>query len=138
MTSRLFGGFGGSAVGRTPCGGSLNDIPPSYDESLPLDNAKNVARNQYVIFETYFYSSTPDFPDGFLIELSEDGGVNFHPVVPPEYEITLQLKDSQQVWCKIRKTSTLWPERTKIVVRCTTADEYGNVVVKNQALRWPG
>ncbi len=136
MSTNLFGGYGQAAHGRHQLGAASSEICPFYNESVPVDHETGVSLDQWITFTTYYYSSMCEFPTGVYVEISEDEGTTFEPAVAPAYELTLSVKDGQQIWIKVRKRIGEWPIWTKIVVRYTGPDEHGNVAVKTAKVRW--
>ena len=141
-------GLGIDSCGRFECGGAKSDIEPRFFYSHPLDKSKNNAVDIYLKFDTYCFSSFIAL-DVLGVEISEDAGLTFNPAyvaavpgVPAAFVAPYNGTNS-----KVRHSSpqTLsfwvqkavdWPVRSRVVIRVTGVDDYGNAVSKVTPVTW--
>jgi hypothetical protein len=137
-----FGGCGIDSCGRSECGNAKSDIEPRFSFSRPPDLSRNNPVDTILKFETYCFSSYLD-ERTLTVEISEDGGVNFSGAYAASAFVApydgpgskVRHPDGQTIAFWIQKT-LLWPIRTRIVIRLTGEDEYGNPVSKTFPLKW--
>ena len=134
-----YGGFGQAAYGRCQLGTPSSDIGPRFYTSKPSDGTSNVARDVWLEFYTYYYSSVPAFYGPaeveIAVEISEDGGDNYNDASIAPYALTIKPFDGQRYWTKIVKTG-LWADNEEIVIRYTGIDEHGNPSTKEVPVIW--
>lgn len=136
------GGCGIDSCGRSECGNAKSDIEPRFSFSRPTDKSRNNPVESQLKFDTYCFSSYLE-DQNLVVEISEDGGGIFnlafdHGVFVAPYDgVNSKVRhfDSQTLTFWVHKTA-LWPIRTKIVIRLTGEDEYGNPVSKTVPLKW--
>lgn len=124
----LWGGFGIAAFGRSEYGNSKSDVEPRYSASMPYDGERNVPLETPIKFEVYGFSSVVDIQN-IRLEISEDSGITYNPafdgtVFQAPYTGKFRRPEGQRLWIYIVKTG-LWPIRSRIWVRFTGPDEYG-------------
>jgi hypothetical protein len=139
-----FGGCGIDSCGRSECGNAKSDIEPRFSFSRPSDLSRNNPVDVQLKFDTYCFSSYLDEGDpNFMIEVSEDAGVTFNVAyasgafVAPYDGVNSKLRhpDGQTLSVWIHKPN-VWPIRTKVIIRLTGEDEYGNPVSKTFPVKW--
>jgi hypothetical protein len=133
-----YGGFGRAAHGRHRFGASSTEVEPRFNYiSKPVNGSYNVPRDQWVEYETYFFSSSmpENVSEGLGIRISEDGGATWADAFSAPYTATVRRKDGQTLWVKISKSSE-WADNQEIVIEHTSPDEFGNAAVSQYPVRW--
>jgi hypothetical protein len=136
------GGCGIAPCGQTEGGNSKSDIEPRFFFSRPIDKQKNVPLNQILKFDTYCYSSWIDIVN-ILIEISEDGGGTWVPAfdgtsfIAPYNNLRSGVirSSGHKLTFFIQKISN-WLSNSRIVIRFTGTDEYGNSATKVTPVTW--
>jgi len=118
---------------------------------VPTDGQRNVARDSFIRFGTYYYGS--HCPIEFMrVELSGDGGATFHNVYLGElvasqlgeetvgyqegYEGRVFRRDGHNVTFVFTRL-TEWPMEKTVYIRFTGKDGYGREAVKTALVTWP-
>jgi hypothetical protein len=136
------GGYGITAHGRSEYGNAKSDIEPRFYASVPVDHQTNVSVNKVIKFETYGFSSWIDIAD-VLVEISEDDGISYLPAF--QYE-AFQFPyannnsryfrpDGQRLTFMFHKMGR-WNSGTRIVIRFTGKDEFGQYASKTIPVTW--
>lgn len=140
------GGFGIIPFGRSQFGHGFPDIEPRFLTSRPLDKSINVSQDATLKFTTYCYSSWIDIDDplpGTQVDISEDGGLTFVPAFASDVFISpydggnskFRRTEGHEITFYIQKTSD-WPIQTKVIIRYTGVDNYGQVATKVAPMVW--
>lgn len=137
-----FGGCGIDSCGRSECGNAKSDIEPRFSFSRPVDKSRNNPLEVQLKFDTYCFSSYL-VEQLLTVEISEDAGLTYNMAyelgafVAPYDGANSKVRhtDGQTLAFWIHKTD-LWPIRTKILIRLTGEDEYGNPVSKTLPVKW--
>lgn len=135
-------GLGIDACGCSVCGNSYSEYEPRFDTSVPVDYSKNNPRGVIIKFDTYSFSSWVDISD-CVVSISEDEGLTYSPaylgsafVAPYDGAASkVRRPDSQRLRFYIQKTA-LWPLRTRILVRLTAYDDFGDAATKVIPVKW--
>ncbi len=148
MVMTRMGGYGHLAHGRHKYGGAdsldFQDPPqalgPRFSHALPLDGAHNVPLTQWIVYDLYYYSSSPGFdytnPSSTpLTEISEDEGVTWFDADVAPYTTTYNFVDGQTLRVRITKSAD-WTDDSEILIRTTMPDEYGQPATNTLPVRW--
>ena len=136
------GGCGIDSCGRSECGNAKSDIEPRFLLSHPGDYSRNNPLSTQLKFSTYLFSSFLAKSE-LLVEISEDYGVNYvtaysmSTFVAPYNGVNSKVyyEDGQVLTFQIMKTSN-WLQHSKVMIRLTGEDEYGNLVSKTLPVTW--
>ena len=138
------GGCGFDSCGRSECGNAKSDIEPRFSFSRPPDRSRNNPLEIQLKFDTYCFSSYLDEGDPkFTIEVSEDAGLTYSMAytasafVAPYNGANSKIRhpDGQVLSVWIHKTLD-WPIRTRVIIRLTGEDEYGQAVSRVIPVKW--
>lgn len=141
MTQRP-GGFGITPWGQCEWGNSKSDLEARFEESFPVDGQANVDTLEWTRFTVYTYSSWLD-EKAVKIEISEDSGETYTVAYedgvfkPPYDEASNRVRrpDGHRLSFWIRKTDA-WVNRSKIILRFTGSDEFGQEATKVIPVVW--
>jgi hypothetical protein len=143
MTTDYRGGYGIIAFGQSEYGNAQSTIEPRFLGSRPADRAFNVPVTEVVIkFTNFSYSSWVDIST-VLVEVSEDAGLTYAPAFQTEAFVA-PYNGAQSKWRRpeghsmsfyIHKTA-VWPIGTKVLVRFTGTDEFGQTSTKSSPVMW--
>lgn len=149
MVMTRIGGYGNLAHGRHKYGGAdsldFQDPPqplgPRFSYALPSSGTHNVSLEQWIVYDLYYYSSTlgTDYtltPAVSIVEISEDEGVTWLDALAAPYSTTFGYIDGQTVRFRIHKTIGVWADDSKILIRTTQPDEYGQPMTDTPPVRW--
>jgi len=142
MVDRFIGGLGIIPFGQSQFGHGDPKTEPRFLTSRPLDKSVNVPTDVTLKFTTYCFTSWIDFP-GTQVEISEDGGGTYNLA----YDGSAFVAPYDGVNSKVRRTEghaltfyiqkTLpWPVATKVVIRYTGPDNYGQIATKEIPVVW--
>jgi hypothetical protein len=149
MSTKIIGGYGHLAHGHHKYGAQdSNDfqyptpqpIGPRFNGSRPQAGEYGVSVSQWITFEIYYYTSSYNVDPSLLpadlpIEISEDGGDTWSDATVAPYTITARPKDGQILWIKIVKDGD-WTDNSKIMIRTTMPDEYGQPITGTVPVKW--
>jgi len=133
----IVGGWGHAAWGECEWGNKQSAVEPRFNVSSPLDGTPNVARDVWLEYEVYYYSSFPyDITSNpAVFEISEDAGSTFSSAESSPYTLIQRFLGGHRLWVKIVKTG-LWTPSTEVIIRTTLPDEFGQSITKDLPVRW--
>jgi len=137
------GGYGLAPHMQVEYGNGRSLIEPRFSFSDPLDQAYAVALDKVIRFSTYSFSSWV-MESSLLVEVLEDPEGGYHPVfqggsfVHPydgEYSKIRYPGNGHEMRIYVHKMIP-WARNSRITLRVTSPDEYGNTATKTTPVRW--